>query len=201
MMELKEPRAKKQKRKDAAEDTSQTKVTGYFNGFSVVLEITKDAHTIVDFESFGKGSLSRGLPGYHEDVPIIRKRQFSRRKEWAQKFSCSKKTKKVIVVPDSDSENETYFQNLKPEFQLDSSGLEETINLTMTEAYFLLKYKKCLDIIHSNEIMSPEKCWETFRELDSYFVQDYICYHHFKSKNWVVKPALKFGGDYCKFIN
>lgn len=202
-MELKEPRAKRQKLKHADKYTSKTKITGFFNGFCVVLEVTKDAQAIINAESFGKGSLSRGLPTTSNsplNSSIIRRRQFDRRKNWAQKYP-SKKVKKVIVMPDSDSENEDYFENTKPEYQLDSSGFEETINLTMTESFFLMEYRKSLEIVHLNEIMNVQKCWQTFCAADFHFVQDYICYHHFKSKNWVVKPAVKFGGDYCKKLH
>lgn len=97
-MELKEPRPKRQKVKHVDKETSKTKVTGCFNGFCVVLEVTKDVQAVVNGESFGRGSLSRGLPNSSNsaDPLIIRQRQFDRRNNWAEKYSLKKKSRLLL---------------------------------------------------------------------------------------------------------
>lgn len=200
-MELKEPRPKRYKTKRVVQDTSKAKMTGFFNEFCVVVENTADVQGIVGGECFGKGNLSRALP--HRDsfdnTPIIRKRQFECRKNLEKNLFLNKK-RKVIVLPDSDSENEDYFKRLKPEFQLVSNIFEETINMSTAEAFYLLKHKNCLNVMYLNKLLNEEECWETFCKSNMYFVQEYICYRHFKLKNWVVKPAAKFGGDFCELF-
>lgn len=205
-MELREPRRKKQ----FGLKTSTTKsaytgrgrvITGIFNGFSVILENTVETQSILASCCFGKGNLSRSTSSRGNHTEIIRKRQFNNRKHCVKRFNlnCNRPVK-VIVVPDSDSENEECFKSFVPEYQLDSSGLCETVSLELPEAFFLLKFVKSLKVVYLDKVLDERECWETFSSSDKYFIQNYICYHHFRAKNWVVKPGIKFGGDYCNLF-
>lgn len=173
---------------------------GFFNGFSVTIESPDDMFQIYLNGFFGKGNLSRSYPSFIENdkkVNIIRKRQFLKRKFWSEKFA-QKKIHKILVVPDSDSENEDYFRNLKPEYEIDSSYLKEHLQLSLEEAFFLFEAVKCLKIYHNKAILNSEEAWMLFSQSDKSFVPNYIVYHYFRTKNWVVKPGLKFGGDFCE---
>lgn len=201
-MELREPKSKARKKENNgnyADLVGKVAVRGIFNGFSVVLENTKDAQKILQCAAFGKGNLSRGFPAFDKSQDIIRKRQFINRKKWSQKFPKSENIKKVVVIPDSSDSETDYFDNLKPEYQIDSSKLQETINLSLPEAFFLLKYIKCLEISYQGEALDADKCWNLFSSTYKHFLQDYVCYHHFKCKNWAVKTGIKFGGDFCEY--
>lgn len=198
-MELKEPKKKAVARGGAGNfdgPRKNAKIEGFFNGFCVVLANNEENIKIVNSGVFGKGNLSRNEPLFDKNNLVIRTRQFERRKNWSEKYGTTSRLKKVIVISDSDSENEEC--NLKPVYQIDSSRFGETINLTLPEAYFLLKYLQCLLVYHGKELLNEETCWDLFRSSDKYFVQNYVCYHHFKLKNWVVKPGIKFGGDFRK---
>lgn len=211
-MELKEPRAKKQHRIKPFSPLPIIKISeeqifkfsGYFNGFAVIVKEEDEMKKLNSMGCFGKGNLSRGYPLFNtpeQDVEIIRRRVFNQRKKCLDGSPNKKKcTKKVIVVPDSESDDEDYFNNLKPEYQLDSSNLKEVLNLSLEEAFFLSYYVQCLDIYNSDELLSKQKAWELFKETDKYFIQNYPVYHHFRSNNWVVKSGIKFGGDFCMFL-
>ena len=174
---------------------------GSFNGFCVVIDNVDDMKKIISMGYFGKASLSRNYQEFRKKSPeIVRNRVFQNRKRNAEGAKCA--PQKVIVVPDSDSESEDiadYFTNLKPEYQLDCSGIAETVNLGLEEAFFLAAALNCLDIRHDGKILGLEEAWGLFQQSDKWFVINYIVYYHFRTKNWVVKPGIKFGGDFCKF--
>lgn len=203
-MDLIQPRPKKCKLPNnlplpiiLKKDGTICKTKGVYNGISVIIDNEADMKNIISMGYFGKANLSRSFPQFaHGDkVEIIRKRQYNRRKAWHKSTSESKQ---VIVIPDSDDETlEDYFTNLKPEYEIDHSGIKETVWLTPEEAFFLCEAVTCLDIHHGNEKLQPEKCWDIFSQSNKYFQFNYVAYSYFRAKNWVVKPGIKFGGDYC----
>ena len=204
-MELKPPR-KKEKCKllpqlplpvIVQENGELYKFNGTFDGFSVVVDGADDMRKLNVMGCFGKGSLSRSYPAFRrKDVPeITRKRQMSRRDKLCS--GTSKDTRKVIVVPDSDSEHDNFFTDLKVEYRLDASNVGETLNLCLAEAFFLCNDVKCLDVQTADgTARSGETLWTLFCDSDKYFAVNYVAYYHFRCKNWVVKPGIKFGGDF-----
>lgn len=197
-MELLEPKPKKSSRfKKHTPFAIKVPIEGRFNGFSVVISDPEDMYKLNQLGSYGKANLSRSFRPAKKETEIIRKRQFTRRK---QLELPNKVVGKVLVVPDSDSENENYFTNLRPEYQIDNGAVQERLHLMLEEAFYLQNVKKCL------LIASETDTWKLYCETDPHFVQNYIVYSYFRSKNWVVKPGLKFGGDFrkrlhCCFVN
>lgn len=105
----------------------------------------------------------------------------------------------VVIVPNSDSEDDDYFINMKPKCCINKIKLPEKLILTAQESFFLLYGLGCLQIINfDNTVLSIEQCWELFTKSDHYFIEKYVVYHYFRSKGYIVKPGIKFGGDYCK---
>lgn len=182
-------------------DNTVYKFKGVYNDVSVILENRDDMKNIISMGYFGKANLSRSYPTFsQEKVEIIRQRQYDRRKIWGKSLNA-KQNKKVIVIDDSDEEQQNYFTHLQPKFEIDSSGIMEKVWLSPEEAFFLCESVKCLDIFYKKELLSCEKCWDIFSLANKYFQTNYVAYFHFRAKNWVVKPGIKFGGDYCKFIS
>lgn len=207
-MELNEPRAKKHCRLPQqlplpvifSNNNTWHKIKGVFNGNSVIVEDKNDMKNIIAMGYFGKANFSRSYPQFtHETkTEIIRSRQYIRRKSWSEKYK-NKKIQKIIVVPDSDEERmDEYFVNLKPEYKLDQAGIRETVWLSLEEAFFLFYMITCLNIHQENKMLTVDEAWLIFSENNKYFQYDYVIYSHFRAKNWVVKPGIKFGGDYCK---
>lgn len=178
--------------------------TGKFNGICVVVENIQEMEKIYYNGYFGKANLSRGFPCFNksiENTPVIRQRQFENRRAWKQKFDQKSQQLKTIVVPDSDSDSEVddYFTNLKAAYQIDPYNVKESLHLNLEEAMFLSDTLKCLNVIHEENSFKQENLWKLFCETDPYFEQNYIAYHYFRAKNWVVKSGIKFGGDFCKY--
>ncbi|KAJ8931091.1 hypothetical protein NQ314_016041 [Rhamnusium bicolor] len=181
-------------------DDTLVKFKGNFNGFSVVIENEEDMKNVISMGYFGKANFSRSYPQFSQNkTEIIRDRQYERRKDWAKSCPGTKHAKKVIVVPDSDEETEDYFTNLKPEYQIDASSLKETVWLSLEESFFLTNAINCLDIYQEKKLLSPGESWKLFAETDSHFMQSYIPYYYYRMKNWVVKPGIKFGGDFLLY--
>lgn len=105
----------------------------------------------------------------------------------------------AVIVPNSDSEEDNYFANLKPKCCLNKIKMQEKLMLTLQEAFFLLYGLGCLQIVHNdNKLLNIQQCWDLFSNMDKTFVPKYIVYHYFRSKGYIVKPGIKFGGDFCK---
>ncbi|KAJ8915013.1 hypothetical protein NQ315_015987 [Exocentrus adspersus] len=206
-MELTEPRPKKKCRLTEnlplpmifKKDGTLRQFKGEFNGFSVVVEDEEDMKHLISMGYFGKANLSRSYPQFNQSkTEIIRERQYCKRKELAEKFSDKKSRKKVIVVPDSD-EDEDYFTNLQAKYQIDESGIKETVWLGLEEAFFLAGAVNCLNIYYQGRCLGLDEAWSLFTTNDSNFIYNYVVYYYFRAKNWVVKPGIKFGGDFLLY--
>ena len=107
---------------------------------------------------------------------------------------------KLLVLPDSDSETENYLKEIKPKIECESFPVQETLHLTFEETFFLLYGLGCLNVIDfDGNLLDIDSAWNFFCKADKYFVQKYVVYHYFRSKGWVVKPGLKYGGDFLLY--
>lgn len=114
-------------------------------------------------------------------------------------FNLSGEQNIVVIVPNSDSEDDNYFANMKPKCCINKIMLQEKLMLTLEEAFFLLYGLGCLQVVDKNDqFLSVNDCWKIFSDSSNRFVEKYVVYHYFRSKGYVVKPGIKFGGDYCK---
>lgn len=97
-----------------------------------------------------------------------------------------------------ETENETPEPALN--LVVDPFPIEETLALLPEEALFLHHSLRCLrvmDFEQSHELTTHEML-EQFCRNDPKFIQNFVVYHYYRSKNWVVKSGLKFGGEFCK---
>ncbi|KAH8413193.1 hypothetical protein KR009_008689 [Drosophila setifemur] len=78
-----------------------------------------------------------------------------------------------------------------------ASGEDETLLLGLEESCFLAYYLEVLEIENvSGIVMDWMEFLKTARELNERFVENLACYLYLKSKTWVVKSGIKFGGDF-----
>lgn len=106
----------------------------------------------------------------------------------------------LLVLPDSDSDYEGYLENACPRLEEEQFAVQETLHLTLEEAFFLSFGLGCLQVIDLfGNCLSLDGIWQLFCKSQKDFIQKYVTYHYFRSKGWVVKPGIKFGGDFCKF--
>jgi tRNA-splicing endonuclease subunit Sen2 len=108
---------------------------------------------------------------------------------------------KVLVLPDSDSDTENYLADIKPEVKHENFPVRETLHLTFEETFFLMYGLGCLRVIDfDGKYLNIGEIWDYFCKEQKCFLQKYVTYHYFRSKGWVVKPGLKYGGDFCKLL-
>lgn len=104
------------------------------------------------------------------------------------------------VSDTTDMEGESPLESSSQQSDSTSSNVRETLNLTLEEAFFLSHTINVLDVYYEGEVLSHENMWTKFQQIVSNFIPKYVAYHYFRSKGWVVKPGIKFGGDYSKHI-
>lgn len=81
----------------------------------------------------------------------------------------------------------------------EENDVVEHLYLMLEEAFFLTFVLECLTVLYQNKSMNVNEMWEKFQQAQPYFIEKYIAYHYYRSRGWVVKSALKFGGDFGKF--
>ncbi|XP_059609549.1 uncharacterized protein LOC132256953 [Phlebotomus argentipes] len=103
----------------------------------------------------------------------------------------------VVLVENEDSvkilqENGCFGQRIP--------GRSDGLYLLKEEAFFLHNCLKCLKIVTENqEILSTESIFDHFCRSRKNFVTSFIAYQYLKSKKWVIKSGLKFGGDFLLY--
>ncbi|XP_002127990.2 tRNA-splicing endonuclease subunit Sen2-like [Ciona intestinalis] len=74
--------------------------------------------------------------------------------------------------------------------------VEEILVLTYEEAFFLSYGLGCLFVKdHNGENLNIEQQWEVFCKRNMRFTVTYCAYHHFRSKGWVPRDGIRYGGD------
>ncbi|KYQ60242.1 tRNA-splicing endonuclease subunit Sen2 [Trachymyrmex zeteki] len=107
---------------------------------------------------------------------------------------------KLLVLPDSDSDTENYLKNVKPRIENEGFPIREALHLTFEETFFLLFGLGCLQLIHfDGSLLDINSTWLYFCKEKPDFIQKYVVYHYYRSKGWVVKPGLKYGGDFLLY--
>ncbi|XP_014371333.2 tRNA-splicing endonuclease subunit Sen2 isoform X2 [Papilio machaon] len=146
--------------------------------------------------------LSDGEKHLKKDVIDLVSSEESGEEDNCDMFSLESYNKEdlVVIMPNSDSEDDDYFANLKPKCCVNKIKMQEKLMLSKQESFFLLYGLGCLQILNNDDnVLNIEQCWKTFQEDDKYFLEKYVVYHYFRSKGYVVKPGIKFGGDYLLY--
>lgn len=77
----------------------------------------------------------------------------------------------------------------------------ETLVLMPEEAFFLHQSLRCLQVYDlDNNILDTHGLCAKLVGMKPRFIELYVAYLYLRSKNWVVKCGLKFGGDFRKSI-
>lgn len=80
-------------------------------------------------------------------------------------------------------------------------GSDTILHLFMEEAFFLHHSLKCLRIMDlDSRELTTEDILNRFCSVKTDFIIKYVSYVFLRSKNWIVKSGLKFGGDFRKCI-
>lgn len=123
-----------------------------------------------------------------EKMKTITEGEHKRRIEWKEKFGEE--------LEDSES---TEMVHVEDQVAQNPFEITQSLVLFVEEAFFLHHTIKCLDVrdLDDNRI-STEELWSKLCKLKETFVETFVAYLYLKSKNWVIKSGMKFGGDFCK---
>lgn len=98
-------------------------------------------------------------------------------------------------IPKVVKQNATSREELK-----NDNDVEESLSLSLEEAFFLGYYLNVLKIYDfASTEMEYQRFLEVCMKVNDLFVESLASYLYLKSKGWVVKSGLKFGGNYRKY--
>lgn len=164
------------------------KITAIFSGLCVEVFNEFGIKSLQENGSYGQGTKPRQMTYQQNKINTISELDFQRRLEWKEKFvepGNENLVKKCIV----------FDQIVDNPFEIAPTQV-----LFLEEAFFLHHNIDCLDILDlDNNLISTHELWKKFNKLKSNFVECYVAYLYLKSKNWVIKPGIKFGGEFRKF--
>lgn len=184
---------------------SNHKFSGYFTGLNVEIFDGDDIKMIYENGSFGIGSVTQAAPKVLWTGNVaptkVPKEIFDKKCEWRQQIGASDKRICIEIVTkskDVDSDDTKIVLN-KP-IREDPFHIEETLVLTLEESFFLHYILKCLRVMDvSGTELQTNDILLKFCNLKRHFWTHFVAYLYLRSKNWIVKCGLKFGGDFREF--
>lgn len=182
-------------------------ITGLFTGLSVEILDNAEIKALNESGSWGEGSLSRSVPGLikrldSEELPSITAHQYQRRLEWKQKYLAQSTGDLVkVIYKSSIVQRDTVLEDEISKVLENPFMVNETLVLFLEEAFFLSYFVKCLTVRSLvGNIIVNDQLWIAFCKLKHNFVECFVAYLYLKTKNWIIKPGIKFGGHFCKFL-
>lgn len=179
------------------------KFTGYFTGINVEIFDTEAIKAIYENGSFGIGAKTQAAPKVLWKGSVapskVLKEIFDKKCEWRQQIGCDDSNIPIEIVPGNANANDS--KEVLPEsIQVDPFHIEETLVLTLEESFFLHNTLKCLRIMDVNgKEMQTNDILLKYCSLKHQFWTHFVAYLYLRSKNWIVKCGLKFGGDFRKY--
>lgn len=165
---------------------TDTRAVAYFTGLD--FEVFDDSSIKAIYESgcYGINPKPRQTVMFNKQqkMKTISEAEYKRRLEWKEKFGEGSSEEMILVG-----------EQVLP----DPFNIPQSLVLFLEEAFFLHHTIDCLEIrdLDDNQI-STEDLWSKLCTLKEKFVESYIAYLYLKSKNWVIKSGMKFGGDFRK---
>lgn len=138
--------------------------------------------------SFGIGSKTQAAPKnlWNGDIVPTRvsKEIYDKKCEWREQFGSCEENNKILIEADD-------------QIHMDPFSVEETLVLTLEESFFLHSTLKCLKIMDvAGRVMETSEILTKYSKLKPHFWTHFVAYTYLRSKNWIVKCGLKFGGDF-----
>uniref|UniRef100_A0AAG5D925 tRNA-intron lyase n=1 Tax=Anopheles atroparvus TaxID=41427 RepID=A0AAG5D925_ANOAO len=156
-------------------------INAIFTGFSVDVTDDDSIRELCLNGGFGQGMFSRAFPA---------RLTCSREPGRKQKRKCPVSN---INASRSDSGSNTS--------RLDDKTRIEPLCLFLEEAFFLMHQLNMLKLkTIDDETISVEEAFNTFQRINKGFFAGYCAYLYLKSKNWIIKSGMKFGGDFVIYV-
>jgi tRNA-splicing endonuclease subunit Sen2 len=183
------PKRRKLRNFDVKPFPTDCKLIGTFTGLDVEVFDQNSIKLLSQCGNYGNNAINyRQRQLYSEEkIPIVSQNDYQRKLRWNEKYlhETSSQEQKLIKVEES----------IVP----DPFPITQSHVLILEEAMFLHKELKCLEIKDMDDnLMTTEDLWKEFCDLKHNFVECYVGYLYLKSKNWVIKSGIKFGGHFSK---
>lgn len=165
------------------------RIVGYFTGSDVEVFDEGSIKTLEE-TSFGLDPKPRQMT-FHQQRSMVRRSteaDYKRRLDLSEKLSNSKDESSV-----SGGEMIMVGRNVIP----NPFPIPRSMVLFLEEAFFLHHTLNQLEVRDlEDKPLTTEELWLKFCKLKSTFVECFVSYLYLKSKCWVVKGGIKFGGDF-----
>lgn len=167
---------------------------GYFTGGDVEVFDQVQCKVLADNGAFGLNPKPRQLVEFNQRLQThrtISESEYQRLLEMKSRFGCD----------DTDEDSEMIQIENTDEFRPIPFKIPNSLVLFLEEAFFLCTFCECLEIRDLNDVkIEFEDLWRSFCGIKENFVECFVAYLFFRSRNWVIKPGMKFGGDYREFV-
>lgn len=182
------------------------KFTGIFTGLNVHIVDESSVQEIYANGCFGVSSHTKANPRTQTTdahIEVVNRTRYDRKLEWMTRHSNLNPHNvrvKVVANDEPPGRNWTNAESDTGNIMDDPFPIEETLVLTLEEAFFLHFALDCLRIVNFDQTLehTTDEVIQRFCEHNSRFVERYVAYHYYRSRNWIVKSGIKFGGDFCK---
>ncbi|CRK94236.1 CLUMA_CG007751, isoform A [Clunio marinus] len=164
---------------------------GYFTGLDVEIFDNPSIKAIHESGCYGINPKPRQATVYGQEKNITKltEAEYKRHLDWKKKFG-----------ENSSFECDSEMVEVNNETVSDPFNISDTLVLFPEEAFFLHHIIECLKIQDlDNQIIPTKELWRKFCKLKESFVERYVTYLYLKSKNWVIKSGIKFGGHFLLY--
>lgn len=165
-------------------------VVAYFTGLDVEVFDERSIKSLYESGCYGLNPKPRQVMSFNQQqkMKCMTEVEYNRRLEWREKFGNSQDEESAEKVLVGDKALPDPF------------CLPHSLVLFLEEAFFLHHTIKCLEIRDLDDRpMATEELWGNLCKLKETFVETFVAFLYLKSKNWVLKSGIKFGGDFREF--
>lgn len=191
---------------EISEESDRRQFMGIFTGMSVEVFDASEISELYENGFYGSGAQTKVQPKILS-APTLKSSfamysQYILKKELERKLG-NQTTDKVtlkVLPKDFEGRGEANVCELKFVTETDPFPLEESLVLSLEEAFFLHYSLRCLKVVsfEPNSELSTDEFLNICCALKKDFVLGFIAYHFYRSKGWILKSGLKFGGDFRK---
>lgn len=171
---------------DISDECDRRQFVGIFTGMSVQVFNAADIRELSENGFYGSGARTKVQPKIMAQNSL---------------FTIGNRNPNEVtlkILADGVGQNSSGEPNFVT--KTDPFPLEESLVLSLEEAFFLHNSLRCLRIRNFEQTSetSTEKFLDICCALKKNFILHFVAYHYYRSKGWIVKDGLKFGGDFRK---
>lgn len=185
---------------EISDECDRRQFDGIFTGMSVEVFNAADIRELSENGFYGSGARTKVQPKIlAQNSLFATNSQYNAKKKLEKKFGNQNPNEVTLkVLADDVGQNLTGELNFVT--KTDPFPLEESLVLSLEEAFFLHNSLRCLRIRNFEQTSetSTEEFLNICCALKKNFILHFVAYHYYRSKGWIVKDGLKFGGDFRK---